>query len=85
MGYASVCVYISIYFSNGASLNILERIKSNKTTRSEANLLLTISSFDVFAVDVVLLFSERQQSIFFIYICSPQHSLLCRMPTSKIT
>ena len=84
MGCASVCVCISIYFSNGASLNILERIKSNKTTRSEANLLLTISSFYVFAVDVVLLFSERRQSILF-YICSPQHRLHCRMPTSKIT
>ena len=77
-----LCVYI--YISNGASLNIFERINSNKTTRSEANLLLTISSFDVFAVDVVLLFSERRQSILF-YICSQQHRLHCRMPTSQIT
>ena len=66
-----LCVYIYIlYFSNAASLNILERINSNKTTPSEANLLLTISSFYVFAVDVVLLFSERRQSILFLYLFS---------------
>ena len=84
MDYASVCVYISIYFSNGASLNILERINSKKTTRSEVYLLLTISSFYVFAVDMILLFSERRQSILF-YICSQQRRLHCRMPTFQIT
>ena len=71
-----------IYFSNGASLNILERIKSNKTTRSEANLLLTISSFYVFAVDVVLLFSERRQSFFFFFFFVP-HNIDCMCENQK--